>query len=99
MRWHDHSAHYMGTQDPPAVQRDPSQRRVIDRYQVKMVWNGEDVVAQGRIIWVPPPSPWPWVAVAVVLSQSWWCGRRAPATGPRAPLSRSACSWRPRPST
>jgi hypothetical protein len=66
--WHDHSAHYMGTQNPPAVQRDPSVRRVIDRYTVKLTWNGEDVVAKGRIIWVPPPSPWPWVAMAVVLA-------------------------------
>lgn len=66
--WHDHSAHYMGTQDPPVVQRDPSQRHVIDRYTVKVRWNGEDLVATGHITWVPPPSPWPYVAVAVVLA-------------------------------
>jgi hypothetical protein len=68
VRWHDHNAHYMGTQEPPVVQRDRSQRHVIDKYTVKMVWNGEDVVARGRIIWVPPPSPWPWIAAAVVLA-------------------------------
>ena len=66
--WHDHSAHYMGTQDPPIVQRDPSQRHLVDRYTVKLRWNGEDVVARGRIIWVPPPTPWPYVAVAVLLA-------------------------------
>ena len=66
--WHDHSAHYMGTQDPPIVQRDPSSRHLVDRYTVKIRWNGEDVVAQGRIVWVPAPSPWPYVAIAVVLA-------------------------------
>ena len=68
VRWHDHNAHYMGTQDPPVVQRDPSQRHLVDRYTVKMRWNGRDVVAKGSIVWVPPPSPWPYVAIAVVLA-------------------------------
>jgi hypothetical protein len=68
VRWHDHNAHYMGTQDPPVVQRDRSQRHVIDRYQVNMVWNGENVVARGRIIWEPPPSPWPYIGIAVLLA-------------------------------
>lgn len=66
--WHDHNAHYMGTQDPPVVQRDPSSRHLVDRYTVKIRWNGEDVVAKGRIVWVPAPSPWPYVAIAVALA-------------------------------
>ncbi len=66
--WHDHNAHYMGTQDPPVVQRDPSQRHLVDRYTVNVRWNGEDVVAKGRIVWVPAPSPWPYVAIAVALA-------------------------------
>lgn len=87
--WHDHNAHYMGTQDPPVVQRDPSVRRVIDRYEVKMRWNGDPVVAKGRIVWVPPPSPWPRVAVAALLAVAvvWasrtkhWAGVLAAALG------------------
>ena len=87
--WHDHSAHYMGTQDPPVVQRDRSQRHVIDRYTVQIRWNGKDVVAKGRIIWVPPPSPWPYVAVAIVLAVAvvwasrtrWWAAVLAGALG------------------
>jgi hypothetical protein len=76
VRWHDHSAHYMGTDDPPVVQRDRSHRHVIDRYTVAMEWHGESVVAKGRIIWVPPPSPWPFVAIAVVLAAALvWASR------------------------
>jgi hypothetical protein len=67
-RWHDHRAHYMGTSDPPAVARDPGQRRVIDRFRIPMRTDGHDVVAAGRIVYVPPPSPWPWVVGAVALA-------------------------------
>jgi hypothetical protein len=76
VRWHDHNAHYMGTTEPPVVQRDRAQRHVIDRYTVKMRWNDEDVVARGRIVWVPPPSPWPFLAVAVLLAAAVVWGSR-----------------------
>jgi hypothetical protein len=79
VRWHDHRAHYMGTSDPPVVQRDPSQRHVIDRYTVKMRWRGDDVVARGRLVWVPPPSPWPYVAAAIVLAVAVVLGSRTRA--------------------
>ena len=68
VRWHDHNAHYMGTSEPPVVQRDHDHRHVIDKYTVEMRWNGQDVVARGRIVWVPPPSPWPYAGIAVVLA-------------------------------
>jgi hypothetical protein len=67
-RWHDHRTHFMGTSDPPVVQRDRGQRHVIDRFEIKMRTNGRTVVATGEIVWVPPPSPWPWVALALVLA-------------------------------
>ena len=58
----------MGTDDPPAVARDPDTRRVIDNFEIPMRVNGESVTAPGQIIYVPPPSPWPWVVGAVVLA-------------------------------
>jgi hypothetical protein len=67
-RWHDHRAHYMGTDDPPAVARHPDRRRVIDHFSLPMRVGNEKVVARGRIVYVPPPSPWPWVIGAVVLA-------------------------------
>jgi hypothetical protein len=67
-RWHDHRAHFMGTDDPPEVVRDPGQRRVVDNFRIPMRVGGHAVVARGQIVYVPPPSPWPWVIGAVVLA-------------------------------
>lgn len=67
-RWHDHRAHFMGNDDPPAVARDPGQRRVVDNFEIPMRTNGTAVIARGQIIYVPPPSPWPWVIGAVILA-------------------------------
>lgn len=67
-RWHDHRTHFMGTDDPPEVARDPGQRRVVDNWQIPMRLGGAPVVARGEIIYVPPPSPWPWVLGAVMLA-------------------------------
>jgi hypothetical protein len=63
--WHDHRAHFMGSQAPPAVRDDPDHRHVLDRWTV-VLRDGEDTIrVRGVLTWVPPPSPWPWVAVAV----------------------------------
>jgi hypothetical protein len=66
--WHDHRAHFMGLDDPPAVARDPSHRHLIDTFRIAMRTDGRTLTARGQIVWVPPPSPWPWVAAAVVLA-------------------------------
>ncbi len=64
--WHDHRAHYMGTEEPPEVQRDPSARHVVDRWTIEMESAGRTIRASGELVWVPAPSPWPFVALAVV---------------------------------
>jgi hypothetical protein len=66
--WHDHRAHFMGGDDPPAVARHPDVRRVVDNWEIPMRVGGEDVTARGQLIYVPPPSPWPWVVGAVLLA-------------------------------
>jgi hypothetical protein len=67
-RWHDHRAHFMGGVDPPAVARDPGQRRVVDHFVIPMRVGTELVNARGQIVYVPPPSPWPWVVGAVLVA-------------------------------
>jgi hypothetical protein len=66
--WHDHRAHFMGSEDPPIVQRDPSVRRVIDRWTVELRTEGRTIHASGELVWVPPPSPWPYVAIAIAIA-------------------------------
>ena len=43
--WHDHRAHFMGGDDPPAVARDPDTRRVVDNCVIPMRVGNEDVDA------------------------------------------------------
>jgi hypothetical protein len=66
--WHDHRAHFMASEDPPSVQRDPSSRHVIDRWTVDLRTQGRTLRASGELLWIPPPSPWPYVAIAIVLA-------------------------------
>ena len=66
--WHDHRAHFMGSEDPPSVQRDPSSRHVIDHWTVELRTQGRTLRASGELVWIPPPSPWPYVALAIVLA-------------------------------
>ena len=56
----------MGTDEPPAVRRDPDARHVIGRWTVEMESAGRTIRASGELVWVPAPSPWPFVALAVV---------------------------------
>ncbi len=81
-QWHDHRAHFMGSQAPPVVQDDPDHRHVLDRWTVALRDGDRTIRVHGVLAWVPPPSPWPWVAVAVgtaalVIGLSrtrWWRG-------------------------
>jgi hypothetical protein len=67
-RWHDHRAHFMGTDDPPEVARDPDHRHVVDHWVLPMRLGNQAVVARGEIVYVPPPSPWPWALGAMLLA-------------------------------
>jgi hypothetical protein len=67
-RWHDHRVHWMGDQDPPAVQRNPDRRQVVIPDWVVPMRHGETAIeATGDLAWVPGPSPWPWLALATAL--------------------------------
>ncbi len=68
VRWHDHRAHWMGNDDPPAVQDDPDRPHLVQPFRVKLRTGGEDVTVFGDVRWVPPPSPWPWLAGAAALA-------------------------------
>ena len=79
-RWHDHRIHYMGTSEPPVVQRDSGARHVVGRWSVPIVTADGTISARGEIVWVPGPSPWPWVAISLgvaallawIARTRWW---------------------------
>ncbi|HKA93906.1 MAG TPA: hypothetical protein VKE97_08885 [Acidimicrobiia bacterium] len=64
-RWHDHRAHWMGTEDPPEVTRAPDRRHVIDHWSLPLRRGSQDITVTGTLVWVPGPSPWGWVAGAL----------------------------------
>ena len=66
-RWHDHRAHWMGTEDPPEVARAPDQRHVVDQWSLQLQRGTQAVTVSGDLLWVPGPSPWGWVLGALAL--------------------------------
>ena len=79
-RWHDHRAHWMGGQEPPAVAEDPGEEHVvIPEWVIPMELDGTEIDATGELRWVPPPSPWPWYGLVVLLVGgllvAGWAGR------------------------
>jgi hypothetical protein len=60
-RWHDHRAHWMGTDDPQQVARDPGRRHVIDRWRFELRRGSDLITVSGDLVWVPGPSPWGWI--------------------------------------
>jgi hypothetical protein len=70
VRWHDHRAHWMGTEDPPEVTRAPDQRHVIDHWSLQLQHGTQDITVTGDLLWVPGPSPWGWVIGALVVALS-----------------------------
>ena len=80
-RWHDHRAHWMGTEPPPSVQADPDRSQtIIEAWEIPLLVGDDEVLVTGDLDYVPGPSGWPWLAagaaatgVVVALGQTrWW---------------------------
>jgi hypothetical protein len=67
-RWHDHRAHWMGTDDPPEVARAPDQRHVVDHWSLQLRRGTQDITVAGDLLWLPGPSPWGWVLGALTIA-------------------------------
>jgi hypothetical protein len=75
-QWHDHRAHFMGTDDPPIVERNRDHRFVFDHWTITMLHGAETITARGELAWVPPPSPWPFVIAALVVAVGFFAACR-----------------------
>jgi hypothetical protein len=76
VRWHDHRAHWMGSSDPPSVQRDRGAVHLVQRWSVELRHAGSTITVFGDVRWVPGPSPWLWLLVSVVLAGCVLAGAR-----------------------
>ena len=60
-RWHDHRAHWMASDDPPAVREDPGRRHVvIPDWEIPFTVDGAPGVITGDLTWSPGPDPLPY---------------------------------------
>ena len=67
-RWHDHRAHWMGSNDPPAAQAEPDETHVIyDPWEIPLEVDGEQALVTGTLTWTPGPAPAPWYGAAAVV--------------------------------
>ena len=67
-RFHDHRVHWMDTEPPSPVQRDPGREHVIiPAWEVPIVVGDEKMVVTGDLAWIPGPSKMPWIGVAVAV--------------------------------
>jgi hypothetical protein len=93
VQWHDHRIHWMGSEEPPGVQRDPHTAQLISRWKVPFTYGGRKGHITGTLSW-KPGSRWGhyliWIVVALavvalVIVQFVIRPRRRPAADPTDP--------------
>lgn len=67
-RWHDHRAHWMGTQEPPKVRAEPGREQVVQKIRIELRRGKETSVALGVVRWVPGSSILPGLTGALILA-------------------------------
>ena len=66
--WHDHRAHWMGTEPPDAVLVAPNQRQVVyPAWEVPLLVGGRSVTVTGELVWLAPPDRTSWLLVSIGL--------------------------------
>ena len=68
MLFHDHRAHWMGSQPPAAVRDDPDVERRLADWSVPVVVDGQAGAIQGYYRYEPPPSKALWLGVLAALA-------------------------------
>ena len=66
VRWRDQRTRHEGG-TPVAVRDDPHHVHILATWSILMEWGTTQVVANGLIRWVPPPSPVPWLILSALI--------------------------------
>ena len=80
-RWRDRRTRHEGA-TPAAVEAAPHQGHVLATWSILMQFGTTQVVANGLIRWVPPPSPLPWLALAMTIAASVFVATTSRRWGP-----------------
>jgi hypothetical protein len=82
-RWHDHRVHWMGSSPPAAIRAAPDTFHTINpQWTLVFRYGPREIVAHGRLDWVPGPSGWPWLPFALGLFVLGLVATRGNARGP-----------------
>jgi hypothetical protein len=66
-RWHDHTAHWMGSSPPDVVAANPARTVKIQDWAVTILQENTTFQVRGELDWVPGPSGRPKLLVAAIL--------------------------------
>ncbi len=66
-RWHEHRAHWTGTDPPEVVQDDPDARHRVADWVVPLRVDGAGAEVTGTLDYLPGPSGLPWGLVALAV--------------------------------
>lgn len=64
--FHDHRAHWMGSQPPAKVRADPATERTLYDWAIPLVVNGTPVEIRGDLTWLGTPLTWLWWVITVL---------------------------------
>lgn len=67
--WHDHRAHWMGSEDPAPVRRDRGHRHHISDWNVNGTVSGKPFAVHGSLDWIPPKDKglgWKWLLTPII---------------------------------
>ena len=80
--FHDHRAHWMGSQPPAKVRADPDREQVLYDWSFPLTIDGTEAEIRGDLTWLGAPMTWLWwtlTALAVIAAAAIGSVRRVPA--------------------
>lgn len=64
--FHDHRAHWMGSQAPAKVRADPAREQLLYDWSIPLAIDGGSAEIRGDVTWLGLPLTWLWWTIAVI---------------------------------